>query len=233
MLFRSGEERTLNVTFPDDYQAEALKGKAAVFKVKVNNVQTAVLPELNDEFITAFGVTEGGVEKFHSDVRKNMERELKQGIKNNIKTQVLDGLVTTHNIEVPKAMVANEIQRLRENMMRQFGGNAKNINPSMLPDELFTEQGKRAAALGLLVGEIIKSTAMKVDGDRVKALIEEIAESYETPADVLNWYYGNKEQMQQIESVVLEDQVIDHVLSQAQIADKACGYEDVLRPQQG
>jgi trigger factor len=180
-------------------------------------VQTAVLPELNDEFITAFGVTEGGVEKFHSDVRKNMERELKQGIKNNIKTQVLDGLVTTHNIEVPKAMVANEIQRLRENMMRQFGGNAKNINPSMLPDELFTEQGKRAAALGLLVGEIIKSTAMKVDGDRVKALIEEIAESYETPADVLNWYYGNKEQMQQIESVVLEDQVIDHVLSQAQI----------------
>ena len=230
---KAGEERTLNVTFPDDYQAEALKGKAAVFKVKVNSVQTAVLPELNDEFITAFGVTEGGVEKFHSDVRKNMERELKQGIKNNIKTQVLDGLVTTHNIEVPKAMVANEIQRLRENMMRQFGGNAKNINPSMLPDELFTEQGKRAAALGLLVGEIIKSTAMKVDSDRVKALIEEIAESYETPADVLNWYYGNKEQMQQIESVVLEDQVIDHVLSQAQIADKACGYEDVLRPQQG
>lgn len=230
---KAGEERTLNVTFPEDYQAEALKGKAAVFKVKVNKVQTPVLPELNDEFIKAFGVTDGGVEKFRTDVRKNMERELKQGIKNNIKGQVLEGLVTTQNVDVPKAMITNEIQRLRENMMRQFGGNAKNINPSMLPDELFAEQGKRAAALGLLVGEIIKSASLKVDADRVRALIEEIAESYETPADVVNWYYGNKEQLQQVESVVLEDQVVDHVLSQSQVSDKACGYEDVLRPQQG
>lgn len=230
---KAGEERTLNVTFPEDYQAEALKGKAAVFKVKVNKVQTPVLPELNDEFIKAFGVTDGGVEKFRSDVRKNMERELKQGIKNNIKGQVLEGLVTTQNVDVPKAMITNEIQRLRENMMRQFGGNAKNINPSMLPDELFAEQGKRAAALGLLVGEIIKSAELKVDANRVRGLIEEIAESYETPADVVNWYYGNKEQLQQVESVVLEDQVVDHVLSQSQVSDKACGYEDVLRPQQG
>lgn len=230
---KAGEERTLNVTFPEDYQAEALKGKAAVFKVKVNKVQTPVLPELNDEFIKAFGVADGGVEKFRSDVRKNMERELKQGIKNNIKGQVLEGLVTTQNVDVPKAMITNEIQRLRENMMRQFGGNAKNINPSMLPDELFAEQAKRAAALGLLVGEIIKSSELKVDAGRVRALIEEIAESYETPADVVNWYYGNKEQLQQVESVVLEDQVVDHVLSQAQVSDKACGYEDVLRPQQG
>lgn len=229
---RAGEERTLNVTFPEDYQAEALKGKAAVFKVKVNTVQTPVLPELDDEFIKAFGVSEGGVEKFRADVRKNMERELKQAIKNNIKGQVLEGLVTTQSVDVPKAMIANEIQRLRENMMRQFGGNAKNINPSMLPDELFTEQARRAAALGLLVGEVIKSAELKVDGQRVKALIEEIAESYESPADVVNWYYGNKEQMQQVESVVLEDQVVDYLLGQAQVSDKASAYEDVLRPQQ-
>lgn len=230
---KAGEERTLNVTFPEDYQAEALKGKAAVFKVKVNKVQTPILAELNDEFVKAFGVTEGGVEKFRTDVRKNMERELKQGIKNNIKGQVLEGLVTSQNVDVPKAMITNEIQRLRENMMRQFGGNAKNINPSMLPDELFAEQAKRAAALGLLVGEIIKSAELKVDANRVRTLIEEIAESYETPAEVVNWYYGNKEQLQQVESVVLEDQVVDHVLSQSQVSDKPCDYEDVLRPQQG
>jgi trigger factor len=229
---KAGEERDLNVVFPADYQVEALKGKAAVFKVKVGKVQTPELPEVNDTFIKTFGVTDGGVEKFRTDVRKNMQRELKQAIKNNTKTQVLEGLVAAHNLDVPKALVANEIGRLRQNMLKQFGGNAKNVNPDMLPDELFTEQAKRSVVLGLLVGEIIKTSALQVDADRVKTLIEEIAESYETPAEVVNWYYGNKEQLQQVESVVLEDQVIDKLLAEAQVTDKVMPYEEVLRPQQ-
>ncbi|MDP2226244.1 MAG: trigger factor [Moraxellaceae bacterium] len=229
---KAGDERSLNVTFPDDYQAEALKGKAAVFKVKVNTVQTPVLPEINEEFLKAFGITDGGVDKFRADVRKNMERELKQAIKTNTKNQALDGLVKAHSIDVPKAMISNEIQRLRENMFKQFGGNAKNINPEMLPDELFAEQAKRSASLGLLVAEIIRSADLKVDATRVKALIDEIAESYETPSEVVDWYYGNKEQLQQVEAVVLEDQVVDHILAAAQVSDKAVAYEEVLRPQQ-
>jgi trigger factor len=117
-------------------------------------------------------------------------------------------------------------------MLRQFGGNAKNINPDMLPDELFAEQAKRSVTLGLVIAEIIKSADLKVDADRVRALIEEIAESYETPAEVVNWYYGNQEQLQQVEAVVLEDQVVDHVLSKAAVSDKPGTYEDILRPQQ-
>lgn len=229
---KAGEERSLNVTFPEDYQAEALKGKAAVFKVKVNSVQTPVLPEVNAEFIKAFGVADGGIDKFREDVRKNMERELKQAVKNKTKNQALEGLLSAHTLDVPKALVANEIGRLRQNMLKQFGGNAKNVNPDMLPDELFAEQAKRSVTLGLLIGEIIKTSELVVDGAKVRALIEEIAESYETPAEVVNWYYGNKEQLQQVEAVVLEDQVVDKILSEAQVTDKTVAYEEVLRPQQ-
>lgn len=229
---KAGEERDLKVTFPDDYQVENLKGKAAVFKVKVGKVQTSLLPELNSEFIKDFGVTEGGLDKFRADVRKNMERELRQAIKNRTKNQALEGLVAAHTLDVPKALVANEVARLRQNMMRQFGGNAKSVNPDMLPDELFTEQARRSVMLGLLVGEVINSSSLKVDATRVRALIEEIAESYETPAEVVGWYYGNKEQLQQVEAVVLEDQVVDTLLAEAQVTDKAMPYEEVLRPLQ-
>lgn len=229
---KAGEERTLNVTFPADYQAENLKGKAAVFKVKVNKVQTPVLPELDEAFIKSFGVQDGTVEKFRADVRKNMEREFRQAIKNKIKGQVLDGLVSTHTLEIPSALVANEISRLRQNMLKQFGGNAKNVNPDMLPDELFAEQARRSVTLGLLIGEIIKSAELKVDAARVRSLINEVAESYENPAEVVNWYYANQEQIQQVEAVVLEDQVVDYVLGKSQVSDKPASYEEVLRPQQ-
>lgn len=229
---KAGEERTLNVTFPADYQAEALKGKAAEFKVKVNKVESPVLPELDAAFITAFGIKDGGVDKFRADVRKNMERELKQAIKNKVKGQILDGLIGAHALEVPKALIQNEIGRQRQNMLRQFGGNAKSINPDMLPDDLFAEQSKRSVTLGLVIAEIIRSAEIKVDGDRVRALIEEIAESYETPSEVVNWYYGNQEQLQQVEAVVLEDQVVDYVLGKSQVSDQAGSYEDILRPQQ-
>lgn len=229
---RAGEERTLQVTFPADYQAEDLQGKAAEFKVKVNKVEAPQLPELDETFIKSFGIKDGGLDKFRADVRKNMERELKQAIKNKVKGQVLEGLVSSHSVDVPKALVQNEIGRLRQNMLRQFGGNAKNINPDMLPDELFAEQARRSVVLGLLIGEIIKAAELKVDADRVRTLIEEIAESYETPSEVVNWYYGNQEQLQQVEAVVLEDQVVDHVLGKSQVSDKAGTYEDILRPQQ-
>lgn len=229
---KAGDEPTLDVTFPENYQAENLQGKAAVFKVKVNKVQTPVLPELDETFIKSFGVKEGTVDKFRADVRKNMEREFRQAIKNKVKGQVLDGLVSTHTLDIPRALVANEISRLRQNMLKQFGGNAKNVNPDMLPDELFTEQARRSVALGLLIGEIIKAAELQVDAARVRSLIEEVAESYETPAEVVNWYYGNREQLQQIEAVVLEDQVVDHILAAAQVSDKPATYEEVLRPQQ-
>jgi len=227
---KAGEVRDINVTFPADYQAEHLRDKAAVFKITCNKVQKQQLPAVDDAFLAAFGVKEGGIEKFREDVRKNMTRELKQAVKNKVKTQVMDGLLAAHSVEVPKALVANEINRQRQAMFQQFGGGAK-LDPKMLPDELFAEQAQRSVALGLLIGQIIKDKSVEVDASRVKALIEEVAESYESPEEVVNYYYGNREQMAQVEALVLEDQVVDTVLAAAQVSESAAKYTDVVRPQ--
>ncbi|MES2719642.1 MAG: trigger factor [Pseudomonadota bacterium] len=225
---KAGEVRDINVTFPSDYQAENLRDKAAVFKITAHKVSKAVLPELNDEFLTAFGVKDGGVEKFREDVRKNMTRELKQAVKNKVKTQVMDALLANNTVEAPKALVGNEINRQREAMFKQFGGNAK-IDPNMLPDDLFREQAQRSVALGLLISQIIKDKAVEVDQARVKAVIEEVAESYETPEEVVSYYYSNREQLAQVEAMVLEDQVVDTVLAQAQVTDAAARYTEIVR----
>ena len=225
---KAGEVRDINVTFPADYQAENLRDKAAVFKITAHKVSKAVLPELNDEFLTAFGVKDGGVEKFREDVRKNMTRELKQAVKNKVKTQVMDALLANNTVEAPKALVGNEINRQREAMFKQFGGNAK-IDPNMLPDDLFREQAQRSVALGLLISQIIKDKAVEVDQARVKAVIEEVAESYETPEEVVSYYYSNREQLAQVEAMVLEDQVVDTVLAQAQVTDAAARYTEIVR----
>jgi len=225
---KAGEVRDINVTFPSDYQAENLRDKAAVFKITAHKVSKAVLPALDDAFLAAFGVKDGGVEKFREDVRKNMNRELKQAVKNKVKTQVMDALLANNSVEAPKALVGNEINRQREAMFKQFGGNAK-IDPNMLPDDLFREQAQRSVALGLLISQIIKDKAVEVDQARVKAVIEEVAESYETPEEVVNYYYGNREQLAQVEAMVLEDQVVDTVLAQAQVTDAAARYTEIVR----
>ena len=178
--------------------------------------------------MAAFGVTEGGVEKFREDVRKNMTRELKQAVKNKVKTQVMDALLANNTVEAPKALVGNEINRQREAMFKQFGGNAK-IDPKMLPDDLFREQAQRSVALGLLISQIIKDKSVEVDQARVKAVIEEVAESYETPEEVVNYYYSNREQLAQVEAMVLEDQVVDTVLAQAQVTEAAARYTEIVR----
>lgn len=227
---KAGEVRDINVTFPADYQAEALQGKSAVFKITAHKVSKSVLPEIDDTFLGAFGVTGGDVVKFRSDVRKNMTRELKQAVKNKIKTQVMDALLAGNTVEAPKALVANEVNRQRQAMFQQFGGGAK-LDPAMLPDELFTEQAQRSVALGLLISQIIKSRNVEVDANRVKAVIEEVAEAYETPEEVTNYYYGNREQMAQVEALVLEDQVIDVVLADAQVTEQAAKYTDIVRTQ--
>jgi trigger factor len=228
---KAGEDRQLNVTFPEDYQAENLRGKAALFAVKVNKVESSVLPALDETFFKSFNAKEPALDVFRADVRKNMDRELKHGVKNKTKTQVFDALLAANSIDVPKAMIDSEIDRLRQNMLSQFGASAKNINPSMLPNELFAEQAKRGASLGLLMAEVMKKADLKVDATRVKAFIDEIAESYEQPKDVIDWYYGNKEQLQQVESVVLEDQVVEYILAQAKVSEKAVTYEEVLKNQ--
>ncbi|GAB3482461.1 trigger factor [Azotobacter salinestris] len=224
---KAGEERVLSLTFPADYQNLDLAGKAAEFTVTVNSVSEAELPELNADFFALFGIAEPSLEAFRAEVGKNMERELGQAIKSKVKTQVMDGLLAANPIEVPKALIENEVNRLRVQAVQQFGGN---IKPEQLPADLFQEQARRRVALGLIVAEMVKQFEIKPDESKVKALIEEIASAYQEPEQVVAWYYGNEQQLGEVRSVVLEEQVVDTVLQKANVTDKAVSYEEAVKP---
>ncbi|WP_252179650.1 trigger factor [Endozoicomonas sp. 4G] len=226
----ANEEKTLALTFPEDYHSEELKGQAVEFACKVHKVETAVLPELNDAFFERFGVTEGGEDAFRAEVRKNMERELRQAIKSKVKSQVMDGLLTTHEIEVPSPLVAQEVDRMREQAVQRFGGAQGGFDPKQLPAELFEKDAKKRVALGLLIGEIVKQREIKVDDDLVRSKIEEMASAYQEPQQVVDWYYSNEEQLSEVKYVVLEEQVVDTVLKAAKVSDSACSYQDAIRP---
>src|SRR5690606_18092303 len=229
---KAGEETTLKLTFPEDYHAEDLKGAAVEFKVTVNKVEAQQLPEVDAGFMEAFGVKDGDADKFRAEVRKNMERELKNAVTAKVKEQVMDGLVSAHDFEVPHALVHGEILRMRQQMVQQFGG-GQQFDPSMLPEELFKDQAERSVRLGLVVREILEKNELKADADKVRARIEEIAEQYEEPQEVINYFYGNPQQLQQVEGAVLEEQVVELVLANAKVTEKAVSYEEATRRQQG
>lgn len=231
---KPGEEKDLELTFPEDYHAEELKGAAVVFNVKVTASEKPELPEMNDEFFKTYGVEEGGEEKFREEVRANMARELKNAAVNKVKTQVMDKLYEAHQVEMPAALIANEVHGLRGQMVQQFGGQIKPEDAmNMLPDAMFEEQAKRRVGLGLVVGEVVKQNNIAVDQDRVKAKVEELASTYQQPEEVVEYYFNNRELLQGVESVVLEDQVVDFVLESAKVSDKESSYDEVIKPQQG
>ncbi len=235
---KKGEEKVIDVTFPADYQAENLAGKLAQFKITVKQVEKPQLPEIDAEFLKVFGISEEeGVEKLKADVRKNMEREVRNGLRNQVKAATFDALVDANEVEIPSAMLAQEIGRQRENMINQFvaqfGPQAKNaFNADLLPDDMFKEQAERAVKLGVLVGKIIDDANLTVDQDRVNAYIDDMASSYEDPQEVVEYFKNDAQQRAQIEAVVLEDQVVDHILAGAKVTDKTVSYQELLQEQQ-
>ncbi len=233
---KAGDEKTIDVTFPEDYQAENLAGKQAQFKINVKKVEAPKLPEINDEFLELFGVKEGGVDKLKADVRKNMEREIKNAARNQVKQAAFDALLEKNEFDVPSAMLEQEIDRQRNMMMQrfaqQFGAAADSFNKDMLPNELFEDQALRAARLGIIVARLIDTNNFEVDQDRVEAFIKEAAENYEDPEEVIEYYTNDKQQRANIESVVLEDQVVDYLIAQGKVTDKEVSYQDLLAAQQ-
>ncbi len=233
---KAGEEKVIDVTFPEDYQAENLQGKAAQFKITLKQVEKPKLPEIDAEFLTVFGVTEEeGIDKLKADVRKNMEREVKNSLRQQVKQAAFNAVVENNDVDVPSAMVTEEIGRQRQQMLQQFAqqfGGAQNFDQSMLPDELFREQAERSVKLGVLVGKILEDAKLTVDQERVKAFIEETAQSYEDPQEVVDFFSNDQQQRAQIEAVVLEDQVVDYILQNAAVTDESISYQDLLKEQQ-
>ncbi|OTG68556.1 trigger factor [Acinetobacter sp. ANC 4470] len=235
---KKGEEKVIDVTFPEDYQAENLAGKAAQFKITVKLVEKQKLPEIDAEFLKIFGLTEEeGVEKLKADVRKNMEREVLNGLRNQVKAATFDALVAANEVEVPASMLAQEIDRQRQQMIQQFtqqfgAQGAQAFDSSMLPDDLFKEQAEKAVKLGVLVSKVLADAKIEVDPARVEAYINDMASSYEDPTEVIEYFKNDKQQRAQIEAVVLEDQIVDHILAAAKVTDADVSYEELLKEQQ-
>ncbi|WP_312758281.1 trigger factor [Pantoea brenneri] len=223
---KAGETFTIDVKFPDDYHAENLKGKDAKFEIVLKKVETRELPELTEEFIKRFGVEDGSVAGLRTEVRKNMDRELKGAIRNRVKTQAIDGLVAANDIDVPAALIDSEIDVLRRQAAQRFGGNEQQALE--LPRELFEEQAKRRVVVGLLLGEVIRTHELKADEARVNALIEEMASAYEDPQEVIEFYSKNNELMNNMRNVALEEQAVEAVLAKAKVTEKETNFQDLM-----
>ena len=223
----AGAEKTIKVTFPDEYQADHLAGKETEFDIVVHEVKETRLPEFNEELIKSFGIEDGTIESLRADIRKNMERELKQRVDGQMKTQIMDGLVQLNPIDVPSALVSEEIKRQREQLMQQMPAET---DSSMLADELFTEQATRRVQLGLVVGEIIQQKEIKADAAAVREQVEQLASSYQDPQQVIDYYYGNQDMLKNIEGLVLEDAVTAAVLEAATVVDEPTTFKDIMNP---
>ena len=229
---QAGEERSLDLTFPEDYHAEELKGAAVQFKVTVKEVKALEPAELNAELFAAYGVEGDDVDGFRAEVRKNMDRELKAAVDGHVKQQVMDAIIEAHpSLEIPSSLIAQETDALRGQMFQQFGGA---VSPEMdlksiLPDEMFTERAETRVKLGLLVSELVQDLGVRAEPNKVRELIEDIASTYQDPTEVINWYYEDNEQLMGIESRVLEDSVVEKLLEGANITEEVTGYQDALQ----
>jgi len=202
----AGDEKTLEVKFPDNYPSAEVAGKAASFAVKVHTVSEQVLPKLDDDFARAFGVAERGMDGLRQEVTTNMQRELKGLISSKLKQQVFDGLLESNPIEVPRNLIASEVQQLQSQQANQ-GADAAALEAN----------AERRVKLGVIVSEIAKQNQLQIDPDRVRDLVETIAASYEKPEEVVQWYYGNQEMLSGVQSAVIEEQVVDWVVEHGDV----------------
>jgi trigger factor len=227
---KAGEARSVTVNFPADYGSPAVAGKTAIFSVTVTKVEEQKLPEVDDAFCAAFGVNEGGIEALKTEMLESMKRELAKAIQGKVRTQVFDKLLDANPIEVPRGMVAETVQSMQLDFARRMGLK----DASQLPNpESLQEPARRRVALGLLVGEVIRAGNLKVERERVTAKLNELVGDHPSADELRRQYLQNAEAMRQIESQALEEQVVDYVLTQANVSDKAYSFSELTGFGQG
>jgi len=225
---KKDEEREIKVTFPKDYRATELAGKEATFKIKVHKVLEPKLPELNDELAKQFGIEEGGLNALRAEVEKNMKTELANALLRHKKQAVMDKLLELNEIEIPKALVENEIEHLRRDMMMRMGVDESAKEKPDLPNALFEEQAKRRVSLGLLIAELVKLHKIKPDAEKVRKMVEETAGAYKDAQSIIDWYYADKKRLAQFEMLIMEDLVVEKMLEDATTKDVEKAYNEVV-----
>jgi len=229
---KKGDSRDIEVTFPEDYQAEELKGKAATFKIEVTKLERGELPTVDEAFIQSFGVESGDEKDFKAELKEQMQRELSLTLKNMNKTKVFDVLLEKNaDTPVPESAIKSEIHTLKHQAVERFGG-GQQFDPHQLPDELFAEQAERRVRLGILLGATVKKLGLAADPDRVRALIDEMAAAYDDAEQVVNFYYSNDENLKQVEALAVEEQVAEKLLESARGKTIDMSYADVMKSRQ-
>jgi trigger factor len=225
---KEGEQRVVEVNFPEDYHGTDVAGKTAEFTLKATRVSKPELPEIDAEFAKGFGVEDGDLDKMRADIRANMEKEKTDRLKANLKNRVMAGLLEHNSILAPSALVSEEIDNLRAQAAQRMGQDPGSMDEASFPDELFREEASRRVQLGLLISEVIKQHKIELNQELVDSTIEQMAISYEQPDQVRAYYRQNQQARSSIEAMVLEDQVVDHILEHAQVTDKEVSFEDLM-----
>ncbi len=224
----AGTTTTFDVAFPADYNAQNLAGKTAQFDITVKKVEAPELPVVDAAFATQMGVESGDVEKFKGDVRANLEREVSQRVKARTKAAVMEKITSLAEIDLPKALVDQEAEALAERMKEDLKGRGVDVAKVPVPVEAFKEQAERRVRLGLIVGEVVKVHALQAKPDQIRKQIEEFAQTYENPAEVVRWYFSDRNRLAEVEALVVEQNVVDWVLGSAKVTDKALTFDELM-----
>ncbi|MEN8260568.1 MAG: trigger factor [Pseudomonadota bacterium] len=223
------EERLdFDITFPNDYANEKLSGKSAHFEVEILKVEEPEVPEVDAEFARTFGFENGDVGAFLDDVRSSVEREMNRSLRGRLKTSVMDALYENNPVPLPNGLVDQEIDRLMKPYLESAKKQGRDLKE--IRRDAFQEPAKRRVSLGLILGEIIKRNGIKADSKRVRAAVQELAQSYDRPEDVINWYYSNSERLSDVEQMVLEDQVVEWVADRAKVTDDVLEFDALMNP---
>jgi len=229
---KEGESKTFDLSFPADYHGADVAGKTAQFEVTVKNVAGAQMPEVDADFAKLLGIDDGDIAKLREEIRKNVEREVKRRLSARAKESVMQLLLDSTPLEVPKALVGMEIGRLVEQAKQEMQQRGFDPNNIPFPPEAFEEQAKRRVSLGLILAEVVKANKLEAKPEQVRAIVDEMAESYEHPEEVVKWYYASAERLDGPESLALEDNVVEFVYSKAKTVEKALAFDELMGQKQ-
>ena len=225
---KQGESKTFPLTFPEDYHSKDIAGKTAEFTMTVKKVEWAHLPEVDSEFAKSLGIADGDLQKMREDIKRNLEREVANRTKAKTKDSVMNALLQVTQIDVPKALVDQEVDRLMEMARQDMAQRGMNVKDLPFPRDLFTAQAERRVKLGLILADLVKTNNLQATPEQIKAQVEEFAQSYEDPQQVVKYYYSDRRRLADVEALVLEENVVNYVLGKSKVTEKSVGFDELM-----
>lgn len=229
---RAGESKTFDMTFPEDYFAKDMAGQTVQFEITVKQVQAPTLPEVDAAFAQSMGMADGDVAKMRAEIEGNLKREVKRRIEARVKDQVMDVLLAANPIQLPASLVDMEVQRLMQSARQDMEQRGMKTKDFPIQPEWFADQAQRRVSLGLILAELVKSENLQANGDQVRALIEEMAQTYEQPEEVVRWYYAQPQRLNDVEAIAIENNVVSWVLGKVKVSDKAVAFDELMGQKQ-